>query len=128
MKKRIRAAGKNAKSRARGSLDLKCPTASKTIGGRFSAFEEAGVARRTRTTKSLRLPATEVTQRPVDLLAILAAGVVSTAIIVNAVFLQSGPGIREVEQLLAKLRTTHDSLRFEGERLQHKIDNASIRN
>jgi hypothetical protein len=66
--------------------------------------------------------------RRVSFLAILAAGAASFAIIINAVFLQSDRGIYEPEQLFAKLQRTQQSLKFEGERLQHKIDNASTRN
>ena len=64
----------------------------------------------------------------VDFLAIFVAGVASFAIIINAVFLQSDRGICEPEQLSAKLQRTQQSLKFEGERLQHKIDSAFTRN
>jgi hypothetical protein len=64
----------------------------------------------------------------VDFLAILVPGVASFAVIINAVFLQSDRGIYEPEQLFAKLQRTQQSLKFEGERLQYKIDSASTRN
>ena len=83
------------------------------------------VARRTRTTKSLRLRGcAKVAQRPVDFLAILAAGVASIAIIINAVFLQSGPRIHEPEQLSSKLQKPQQTLKSETERLQRKIESA----
>jgi hypothetical protein len=83
------------------------------------------VARRTRTTKSLRLRVcAKVAQRPVDFLAIVAASVASIVIIVNAVFLQSGPRIYQPEQLSSKLQKTQETLKSETERLQHKIDSA----
>ena len=83
------------------------------------------VARRTRTTKSLRLQVcAKVAQRPVDFMAILAAVVASIVIIVNAVFLQSGPMIYEPEQLSSKLQKRQETLKSEAERLQHKIDSA----
>jgi len=66
--------------------------------------------------------------RVVDFLAIVVAGVASIAIIINAVFLQSERGSYEPEELFAKLQKTHQSLKFEGERLQHKLDSASTRN
>jgi hypothetical protein len=66
-------------------------------------------------------------QRPADLLAIFVAGVASIAVIINAVFLQSGPGIYEPEQLFSKLQRTHESLKSENERLRHKIDSALAR-
>jgi hypothetical protein len=52
----------------------------------------------------------------------------SVAIIINAVFLQSDRGTYEPEHLVAKLQKTHEALKSERERLQHKIDNASARN
>jgi hypothetical protein len=64
----------------------------------------------------------------VDFLAILVAGVASVAIIINAVFLQSDRGTYEPEHLVTKLQKTHEALKSERERLQHKIDNASARN
>jgi hypothetical protein len=83
------------------------------------------VARRTRTAKSLRLRVcAKVAQRPVDFLAILAASVASIVIIINAVFLQSGPRIYEPEQLSSKLQKPQETLKSEAERLRHKIDSA----
>jgi hypothetical protein len=129
MKRRTRAAaGKSVKARSRGSLNLKRPTAPKTVTTHGSASKEAEIARRTRTTKSLRLRVcANVAQRPVDFLAIVVAGVASIAIIINAVFLQSGPGIYEPEQLFSKLQKTHESLKSESEGFQHKIDSALAR-
>ena len=67
----------------------------------------------------------KVAQRPVDFLAILAASVVaSIVIIINAVFLQSGPRIYEPEQLSSKLQKPQETLKSETKRLQHKIDSA----
>ena len=66
----------------------------------------------------------KVAQRPVDFMAILAAVVASIVIIVNAVFLQSGPMIYEPEQLSSKLQKPQETLKSEAERLQHKIDSA----
>jgi hypothetical protein len=70
----------------------------------------------------------KVAPRLVDFLAILVAGLASFAIIINAVFFQSDRVIYEPEWLFAKLQRTHQFLKFEGERLQHKIDSASTRN
>jgi len=53
--------------------------------------------------------------------------VASIAIVINAVFLQSGSGIFELQQLSSKLQKTHESLKSESERLHHKIDNALTR-
>jgi hypothetical protein len=127
MKRRARAAaGKTVKAWSRRSLNLKRPTAPKTTAAHGPASKEAEVARRTRATKSLRLRVcAKVAQRPVDFLAIFVAGVASIAVIVNAVFLQSGPRIYEPEQLFSKLQRTHESLKSENERLRHKIDSAS---
>ena len=127
MKRHTRAAaGKTVKTRSCGSLHLKRPTAPKTIATHGSASKEAEVARRTRATKSLRLRVcAKVAQRPLDFLAIFVAGVASIAVIINAVFLQSGPGIYEPEQLFSKLQRTHKSLKSENERLRDKIDSAS---
>jgi sensor domain CHASE-containing protein len=79
-------------------------------------------------TKSLRWVCANVRPRVVDFLAILVAGVASVAIIINAVFLQSDRGTYEPEHLVTKLQKTHEALKFERGRLQHKIDNASARN
>jgi hypothetical protein len=129
MKKRTTTAGKTVKARARGSFHLKRPTASKTIATHFSASKKTEIAGRPRTAKSLRRDTcAKVAPRVVDFLAILVAGVASFAIIINAVFLQSDRGIYEPEQPFAKLQRTQQSLKFEGERLQHKIDTASTRN
>ncbi len=127
MERRTRAAaGKTVNSRSLRSLNLKRPIAPKAIATHGSASKEAKVARRTRITKSLRpRDCANVAQLPVDSLAIFVAGVASIVITINAVFLQSGPGIHEPEQLFAKLQKTHESLKFEGERLQHKIHSAS---
>ena len=125
MKTRTRAAGKPVMARSRGSLNFERPTAPKAIAKHRSASKEAKVARRTPATKSLRLPDwAKVAQRPVDFLAILVAGVASIAIIINAVFLQSGPGIYKPQQLSSKLQKTHESLKSESERLHHKIESA----
>ncbi len=119
------ATGKTLKSQSRRSLNLKRATAPKT-GTHGSASKDVKVARRTRTTKSLRLPVcAKVPRRPVDFLAIFVAGVASIVIVINALFWQSGPGMDELEQLFSVLQETHKSLEFEGKRLQHKIDNAS---
>lgn len=124
MKRQTRAAaGKTVKTPSCGSLHLKRPTAPKTIATHGSASK---VARRTRATKSLRLRVcAKVAQRPLDFLAIFVAGVASIAVIINAVFLQSGPGIYEPEQLFSKLQRTHESLKSENDRLRDKIDRAS---
>jgi hypothetical protein len=128
MKKRTTTADKTVKARARGSLHLKRLIASKTIATHVSASKKAKIAGRPRTAKSLRRDVcAKVAPRVVDLLAILVAGVASFAVIINAVFLQSHRGIYELEQLSAKLQRTQQSLKFEGERLQHKIDSASTR-
>ena len=93
------------------------------------ASKEADFAGQPHTAKSLRRDVcAKVAPRVVDSLAILVAGVASFAIIINAVFLQSDRGIYKPEELSAKLQRTQQSLKFEGERLQHKIDNASTRN
>jgi hypothetical protein len=69
----------------------------------------------------------KVAQRPVDFLRILAASVVaSMVIIINAVFLQSGPRIYEPEQLSSKLQKPQETLKSETKRLQHKIDSALV--
>ena len=129
MKKRTTTAGKNIKARARGSWDLNPPTASKTIATHFSASKGAEIGWRPRTAKSLRPDVrAKAGPRVVDFLAIVVAGVASIAIIINAVFLQSERGSYEPEELFAKLQKTHQSLKFEGERLQHKLDSASTRN
>ena len=128
MKKRTTTAGRTVKTRVRGSLDRKGPTASKTIATYLSASKKAEVACRSRMTKSLRWVRAKVGPRVVDFLAILVAGVASVAIIINAVFLQSDRGTYEPERLVTKLQKTHEALKSERERLQHKIDNASSRN
>jgi uncharacterized protein YlxW (UPF0749 family) len=79
-------------------------------------------------TKSLRWVRAKIGPRAVDFLAILVAGVASVAIVINAVFLQSDRGTYEHEHLVTKLQKTHEALKSERERLQHKIDNASSRN
>jgi hypothetical protein len=122
MKKRTTTAGRTVKTRVRGSLDRKGPTKSKTISAK------AEIAWRSRMTKSLRWVRAEIGPRAVDFLAILVAGVASVAIIINAVFLQSDRGTSEPEHLVTKLQQTHQALKSERERLQHKIDNASARN
>jgi hypothetical protein len=128
MKKRTTTAGKIVEARACGSLHLKRPIASKTIATHFSASNKSEIAGRPRTTKSLRRDVcAKAAPRVVDFLAILVAGVASFAIIINAVFLQSDRGKNEPEELSAKLRRTPQSLNFEAERLQHKIDSASTR-
>jgi hypothetical protein len=68
-----------------------------------------------------------VARRPIDSLAILIASTASIAIIINALFLQSGfrPGIDEPEGLTSKLQKPQAFLKSEGERLQRKIDSAS---
>jgi hypothetical protein len=68
-----------------------------------------------------------VARRPIDSLAILIASTASIAIIINALFLQSGfrPGIAEPEGLTSKLQKPRAFLKSEGERLQRKIDSAS---
>ena len=125
MKKRTTSAGKTAKAGV-GSLHLKRSTAPKTIATHFSASKKAEIARRPRRAKSLQRD-TYVAPRVVDFLAVLVAGVASFAIIINAVFLQSDRRTHEPEQLSAKLRRTQQSMKFEGDRLQHKIDSASTR-
>jgi len=128
MKKRTTTAGKTVKARACGSLHLKRPIASKAIATHFSASKKTEITGRPRTAKSLRRDAcANVAPRVVDFLAILVAGVASFAIIINAVFLQSDRGIYEPEQLSAKLQRTQQSLKVEGDLLQHKIDSASTR-
>jgi len=122
MKKRTTTAGRTVKTRVRGSLDRKGPIKPKTI----SAMAE--IAWRSRMTKSLRWVCANVRPRVVDFLAILVAGVASVAIIINAVFLQSDRGTYEPQHLVTKLQKTHEALKFERGRLQHKIDNASARN
>jgi hypothetical protein len=127
MKKRTTTAGKTVKARTRGSLHLKRSIASKTIATHFSSYKSE-IAGRPRTAQSLRQDVcAKVAPRVVDLLAILVAAVASFAIVMNAVFLQSDRGIYEPEPLSAKLRRTQQSLKVEGDRLQHKIDSASIR-
>ena len=126
MKKRTTTAGRTVKAQVRGSLDRKGPTAWKTTATHLSASKKAEVARRSRMTKSVRWVRAKVGPRVVDFLAILVAGVASLAIIVNAVFLQSDRGTYKPE--LTKLQKTNQALKSERERLQHKIDNASIRN
>ncbi len=68
-----------------------------------------------------------VARRPIDSLAILIASTTSIAIIINALFLQSGfrPGIDESDGLTAKLQKPQAFLKSEGEHLQRKIDSAS---
>jgi hypothetical protein len=101
-------------------------TASKIIAAHCSTFQEAEVERRTRTTNSLGLRVfTRIAQSPVESISILVAGVASIAIIINAVFLQSGAGISEHEPLFPKLQRTRESLKSESERLRHNIDSAS---
>jgi hypothetical protein len=107
------ATGKTFEAQDRRSRNLERPTA----------------AQRTRTTKSLRLRlSAKVPRRPADFLAIFVAGATSIVIIINAVFWQSGPRINKREQLFSKLQEIHESLKSEGERLQHKIDSASSQN
>jgi hypothetical protein len=128
MRNRTTTAGKTDKAQARGSSRLKRQTASKTIATHFSASKKAKIAGRPRTAQSLRQDVcAKVAPRVVDLLAILVAGVASFAIVINAVFLQSDRRIYEPEQLSAKLQRTQQSLKVEGDRLQHKIDSASTR-
>jgi hypothetical protein len=96
---------------------------------RLRNLERLTAAQRTRATKSLRLRVcAKVLRRPVDFLAICVASVASIVVIINAVFWQSGPRIHEREQLFSKLQKTQESLKSEGERLQHKINAASSRN
>jgi len=67
-----------------------------------------------------------VARRPIDSLAILTASVASIAIIINAVFLQSGfrSRINEPAGLASRLQKPQAFLKSEGERLQRKIDSA----
>jgi hypothetical protein len=67
-----------------------------------------------------------VARRPIDSLAILTASVASIAVIINAVFLQSGfrSGIKEPEGLASRFQKPQAFLTSEGQRLQRKIDSA----
>ena len=67
-----------------------------------------------------------VARRPIDLLAILTAGVASIVIIINAVFLQSGfrQGTDQSEGLVPKLQKSQEFLKSKGKYLQRKIDSA----
>ena len=115
--------GKTLKTQSRRSLNPKRATAPKT-GTHGSASKDAD-----RTTRSLRLlVCAKVRRRQVNFLAIFVAGVVSIVIVINALIWQSGPRINQREQLFSKLQKTQESLKSEGERLQHKIKNASSRN
>jgi hypothetical protein len=123
------ATGKAFKVQYRRSRNLERQPAPKTIGTHGLVSKDAEVTRWTRTTKSLRLRlCAKVPRRLGDFLAIFVAGATSIVIIINAVFWQSGPRINKREQLFSKLQEIHESLKSEGERLQHKIDSASSRN
>ena len=65
-------------------------------------------------------------RRPVDSFAILAAGLASIVIIVNAVFLQSGShtATDELEALTSKLQELQEFLKSEAERVQREIKSA----
>jgi hypothetical protein len=121
------ATGKAFKAQYRRSRNLERPTAPKTIGTDGSASRKQRSRSAPALLKSLRLRVcAKVSRRPVDFLAIFIAGVTSIVIIINAAFWQSGPRIYEHEQLFSKLQKTRESLKSEGERLQHKIDRRRV--
>jgi hypothetical protein len=130
MKMRNRAAtAKTLGAQSRISMNLNRPTAPKTMGTHIRPTRKPEVARRKRITKSWRLGVCAKVSRPsVDFLAIFVAGVASIVIIINAVFWQSGATNHKLERLFSKLQKTHESLKSEGERLQHTIDSALTRN